>query len=474
MKQPNRLKRTLAAGTILLSSMLGGCANTPTGQRSNISNSPPNTQITNQTINSSGDTTIWFNGTDSDGDVLGYYFKLDNWPEIYTIGNNTTYYNLPTGNHSFSVTAEDNDGERDPTPAFKSFRIENNTQDNISPNTSITSGPTGTIDYDDVSFGWNGSDNQTTLEDLVFSYFLEGTDDNYGPWTSSTQKSYDNLQEGPYTFYVKSKDLAGNVDQSPASRSFTIDIDQPQNNILTYIEEFEIPLGEREGNLEAITVRTNGNLVTVGSGDYSDYNEDIIIREHNPTYPPSFLRYEVDLPGQFIMSESITFDGENYWVANNGLYAHSTILDGNNPENVIFTGAMNNRISDMCYGFYEDQPAMFQVTNINGSDLFIHKTEPQGENDFFGQIRIVEEEELPWDFVTGIYFKGNSLYSISKKKGEPIGAPQGLFRHNLQNFGIEEEWEFQINPQQVKGLAIFGNEIYTCGDNKIKHYRLQN
>ena len=46
---------------------------------------------------------------------------------------------------------------------------------------------------------------------IQYQYFLEGFDKKWSEWTSSTFKEYTNLSEGNYTFYVKAKNLYGNV-----------------------------------------------------------------------------------------------------------------------------------------------------------------------------------------------------------------------------------------------------------------------
>ena len=92
----------------------------------------------------------------------------------------------------------------------------------IAPETTITAGPTGTIDYNDVSFAWTGLDDVTPTAQLEYSYTLEGYGTSWSAWTSSTSKSYTDLSNGDYIFKVKAKDLDGNIDPTPAERSFTV------------------------------------------------------------------------------------------------------------------------------------------------------------------------------------------------------------------------------------------------------------
>ena len=96
--------------------------------------------------------------------------------------------------------------------------------DLISPDTTITSGPSGEIDYNNVTFTYTGSDDITETPNLVYSYKLEGYDSDWSGYSSSTLKDYWNLPNGSYTFYARAKDEAGNVDNSPDSQAFTVKI----------------------------------------------------------------------------------------------------------------------------------------------------------------------------------------------------------------------------------------------------------
>jgi hypothetical protein len=94
--------------------------------------------------------------------------------------------------------------------------------DTTPPDTLIISGPSGTITDNDVIFTYTGSDNKTSTSNLVYSYKLEAYDASWSSYTSSTSKSYSDLFNGYYTFQVKAKDQAGNVDPTPAFLTFTI------------------------------------------------------------------------------------------------------------------------------------------------------------------------------------------------------------------------------------------------------------
>jgi subtilase family serine protease len=94
--------------------------------------------------------------------------------------------------------------------------------DRIAPETTITSGPTGTMAVNSASFTWTGTDNVTAVGSLTFAYRLHPLESSFSAFTSETSKTYTGLANGSYTLYVKARDEAGNEDASPASRGFTV------------------------------------------------------------------------------------------------------------------------------------------------------------------------------------------------------------------------------------------------------------
>jgi hypothetical protein len=82
--------------------------------------------------------------------------------------------------------------------------------DLIPPGITVTysiEGPSGTT----VVFTWAGNDDVTAQEELIYSFYLEDIDPVYSPYSTITTATYTELPEGTYTFYVKSKDSAGNI-----------------------------------------------------------------------------------------------------------------------------------------------------------------------------------------------------------------------------------------------------------------------
>src|SRR5215212_5572737 len=93
-------------------------------------------------------------------------------------------------------------------------------RDTTPPDTSITGGPSGTINETSATFTFTGSDNVTSTAKLRYSYNLDG-----GAWSTpstSTSASLTGLGAGAHTFNVRAVDQANNVDPTPASRSFSV------------------------------------------------------------------------------------------------------------------------------------------------------------------------------------------------------------------------------------------------------------
>jgi sugar lactone lactonase YvrE/subtilisin-like proprotein convertase family protein len=88
------------------------------------------------------------------------------------------------------------------------------TTDVAAPETSITSGPTGTTNDPNPSFAFSAGEAGATFECRLDAAA-------FTPCTSP--KSYSNLADGQHTFAVRASDDLANVESTPAERTFTID-----------------------------------------------------------------------------------------------------------------------------------------------------------------------------------------------------------------------------------------------------------
>jgi large repetitive protein len=100
--------------------------------------------------------------------------------------------------------------------------------DSPPPETKIDSGPSGPTNDNTLTFSFSASDNLSQAWNLRYSYKVDGSAwSSYSSERSVTLGGASGLSEGSHTFYVKARDEAGNEDQSPAERSFTVDTTQP-------------------------------------------------------------------------------------------------------------------------------------------------------------------------------------------------------------------------------------------------------
>jgi subtilisin-like proprotein convertase family protein len=87
--------------------------------------------------------------------------------------------------------------------------------DSSDPESDILSGPTGTVASDSASFTFNSNEDGATFECR-----LDG-----GAFAAcSSPQSYTGLAEGTHTFEVAARDGTDNADQTPASRTWTVDL----------------------------------------------------------------------------------------------------------------------------------------------------------------------------------------------------------------------------------------------------------
>jgi large repetitive protein len=183
---------------------------------------PPETTLGNRpsTPTTSQSATFTFSGTDDvtapgdmrfecrlDGSAFGFTACSSPWP----------YFNLDEGTHTFEVRAVDAAGNPDASPETHTWTI-----DRTAPETAIDSGPTGSTSSTSASFTFSadepGSSFECSLDNAAFA-----------PCTSPRQ--YTGLSSGNHQFRVRARDALGNLDGSPAVRTWTVDTAAPQTTI---------------------------------------------------------------------------------------------------------------------------------------------------------------------------------------------------------------------------------------------------
>lgn len=127
------------------------------------------------------------------------------------------YTGLAESDHTFAVRAVDAAGNADATPASDSWMI-----DLTPPQTVIDGGPQSLTNQTSASFSFSsepGTTFQCSLDDAEFV-------------ACTSPQPYSGMLEGTHTFRVRATDAVGNIEPSPAERTWTIDTTPPSVGIV--------------------------------------------------------------------------------------------------------------------------------------------------------------------------------------------------------------------------------------------------
>jgi hypothetical protein len=122
-----------------------------------------------------------------------------------------SYGALADGPHTFEVRATDSAANTESPPVSRNWTV-----DTSRPDTGIDAGPSGTIDAPSATFSFSSSEPGATFKCRLDSASGGEFADCASPAT------HEALADGSHTFEVVAIDRAGNQDESPASRSFTV------------------------------------------------------------------------------------------------------------------------------------------------------------------------------------------------------------------------------------------------------------
>lgn len=245
---------------------------------------PPDTTITVSPTNPSNDTTpdFEFTGTDDVGGsgIAGFECQMDGggFSACTTPAN---FGPLTDGSHTFEVRAIDNAGNVDPTPASYTWLI-----DATAPDTSITSNPTNPSGDPNPTFTFTGDDG-TGSGVASFECQIDG-----GGFSScNSGDSFGPLSAGSHTFEVRAIDNAGNIDLTPATYTWTINLTGPSVNIVnSIIDTGDGVLAEYEivsVNITGLVVQFSEDVYNpAGDSDPDDVtnpNNYLLVRDYGDT-----------------------------------------------------------------------------------------------------------------------------------------------------------------------------------------------
>ena len=131
-------------------------------------------------------------------------------------GGSHAVSNRPDGAWAFAVRARDALGNEAYAPA-RTFNV-----DATAPDTAVTSGPSDGSSSTDTSatFGFAATEAGSSFECRVYPAAL--TPPAFGACSSASGHTASGFSRGTYAFEVRSRDAYGNVDASPAKRTFSV------------------------------------------------------------------------------------------------------------------------------------------------------------------------------------------------------------------------------------------------------------
>jgi hypothetical protein len=216
----------LCAGMLIWLAALTACREDITGEFNE--NSFPDTRLfihtaETDTLNyTSSIQKIYWDGSDSDGFIKGFYYTwLVNPVDSDWVWTTERALNFPlkiTGQDTiylFQVKSVDNKGDEDPTPARQYFPIKNTAPTMQWLTSSLIPDTTFTV----ASFSWNAADLDGDSSIAHFEYALDDTSQwrkISGYRRNLTLTADSGLTAGAHSFYIRSVDIAGS--QSPVIR----------------------------------------------------------------------------------------------------------------------------------------------------------------------------------------------------------------------------------------------------------------
>jgi hypothetical protein len=209
---------------------------------------------------STGVRTFTFHGEDPEPASLPITFECridgDEWASC---SSEFSTPDLPDGDHTFEVRAIDDAGNADSSPASSSWVV-----DTTPPNTFIDSAaPSSPTNAQVRSFTFHGSDPAPGTA-ITLECRLDG-----GAWsTAGCDGAYTtaSLPEGSHTFDVRAIDPAGNVDPTPASSAWMIDLTRPEITLTTPAPRERFTLDQHVPSAFTCQDPLNGRPPPVASG----------------------------------------------------------------------------------------------------------------------------------------------------------------------------------------------------------------
>ena len=184
-----------------------------------VDTTAPQTQIDSgpNAVSATSGAVFAFSGNDGGGSGIASFECRRDGEEWVICNSPKTYNALAEGAHSFEVKATDQVGNVDQTPAIFNWAI-----DTVVPDTTIGTKPTALVNTTTANFSFSGNDGAGSG---IASFECRRDGGAWGVCTSPHE--YTGLLAGAHSFEVKAIDKAGNVDATPATHNWQIDLTAP-------------------------------------------------------------------------------------------------------------------------------------------------------------------------------------------------------------------------------------------------------
>jgi hypothetical protein len=318
------------------------------------------------------------------------------------------------------VRATDAAANTDATPATRTWTVNVPPPDTTPPDTTISSGPSGTVTSSSASFGF------TSTETGSFQCRLDA-----GAWGSCTSpKAYSGLGNGSHTFDVRASDAAANTDATPASRTWTVNVAQPDPGVI------QVSPGANLTNV--YNQAAPGSVIELGCGNYAAWDtpdgatKQMTVR--------AATRNCAKFPRLHAKSSNVTLDGIDI-DAGGGV---PSCAGGECAAFEAWGGNTNITFKNGRIGHVGGQKGLF----LHG----VSSTSPQGiviQNTEIHDVRVTaagQHLECVMSHSPGVTFRGNTfrncgVFDISLGRGDWWGQPEygnvtmenNLFGHSVDD-----------------------------------------
>jgi hypothetical protein len=142
--------------------------------------------------------------------------RLDDYP-VRVCRTPRAWDGLAHGLHTVRVWAVDEAGNHDPDPAIYTWMV-----DRIQPETTITAGPSGLTRSTGATFRFTSDEPGSSFRCQLDARLVVAC---------LSPKAWSGLAQGPHTLKVWARDPAGNVDPTPATRTWIVDTVPPDTTL---------------------------------------------------------------------------------------------------------------------------------------------------------------------------------------------------------------------------------------------------